>query len=71
VAGLRRNDFGLLDRGKPQKIPFLVDVRDRRAKNRGGLAAGAGVSNRNGDRVNIPPSVAVILLDLLNTAFDD
>jgi hypothetical protein len=28
-------------------------------------------SNRNGDRVNIPPSVTVILLDLLNTAFDD
>lgn len=77
VTGLTRDDFILLDRGKPQEIAVFSSAADAR------IAAPAGVSttpaaplpagsfSNRVDRAGRPVAGAtVILLDLLNTDFD-
>jgi len=68
VTGLTKEDFTILDNGKPQLINVLSVSTSERSKPKEGLPAlPAGViSNRDGKEV--PRSATVILFDRLNTA---
>ncbi|HLH30087.1 MAG TPA: VWA domain-containing protein [Terriglobia bacterium] len=68
IAGLTKDDFTLLDNGKPQRVEvFSVSTaeRSRQKPDKPPLPAGV-VSNRNGEQA--PASATVILFDRLNTA---
>jgi VWFA-related protein len=67
VADLKREDFTLLEEGKPQKIAFFA-VQKSGKLNTAPLKLPENVfSNRFGDRADVPQSVTAILIDSLNT----
>lgn len=71
AEGLSKDDFTILEKGRPQKIAFFQMVRANK------IAAPASklpqniFSNHFGDKANVPSSVTVILLDSLNTEWSD
>lgn len=75
VTGLKKEDFTLLDGGQPQHIAFFSEQATRV------FTAGAPgappapppntFSNRFEEKTGVPTSVTVILLDALNTHFND
>jgi VWFA-related protein len=68
VTGLTRDDFTLLDQGKPQ--PIVIFGRDRIA-GPGQLVPPPGfTSNRTDDRGQPLESATVVLVDLLNTPWE-
>ncbi len=69
VTGLAPDDFTVLDEGKPQEI-FSFDVTAARDAKPAALPPGA-VSNRGGATAAYPANATVILLDRLNTAWQD
>jgi len=71
ASDLRQDDFTVWDRGKPQKIAFFSIYDSERSRTASASQPANVFSNRSADGVNIPPSVTVVLLDVLNTAFDD
>jgi VWFA-related protein len=76
VTGLTKDDFRILDNGKPQDIAtFSVRSSTSQGKANSGNAAEplpAGmVSNRVSSRGEEPVAATVILLDRLNTAVED
>lgn len=78
VANLTRDDFTLLDQGKPQKILGFTQTLVPAATVGAATAAVAAVplpphiySNRPETRPSIPANTTVILLDALNTQMND
>ncbi len=71
VADLRQDDFTLLDRGRPQKIAFFSMYSEDAARTASVSRPANLFSNRSGDDVNIPPSVTIVLMDVLNTHVED
>jgi VWFA-related protein len=83
VAGLTKDDFTILDEGRPQQIASFTEVKFDPASTPQRAAApppaigetgatGAAAktySNRRGFNADTPSSVTVILLDALNTPF--
>ncbi len=74
ITGLTREDFEISDQGHPQKLAFfsLQDnttvVADHAAEQPPAVPPGSHLfSNRLRERTGVPPSVTVILLDLINT----
>ncbi|MGH9614952.1 MAG: VWA domain-containing protein, partial [Bryobacteraceae bacterium] len=71
VGGLTKNDFTVLDRGKPQKIAvFNVLTAGRSAPEASPLPEGA-VSNRLNSHGEEPAGATVVLWDKLNTDTQD
>ena len=73
VTGLTKDDFVVLDRGKPQQIQFFAEEASGvlpPQKDQKPLPANV-FSNKLEHRSNAPTAVSVILLDLLNTKFQD
>src|SRR5262245_35784911 len=71
VADLRKEDFTILDNGKPQRID-LFDVYDARTQKQvslGAMPRGVASNIRNADG-EIPKSATVILFDMLNSSND-
>lgn len=69
AAGLTKDDFVLLDNGRPQKIAlFLINAGPRKEASLAPLASGA-VSNRIGDD-DTAASATVLLIDQKNTPWD-
>ncbi len=73
VTGLTKDDFVVLDRGKPQQIQFFSEEAY------GALPPGKDqkplpvnvFSNKLEHRSNAPAAITVILLDMLNTKFEN
>ena len=71
VTGLTKNDFRILDNGKPQSIATF-SVRSSASKTKTAEPLPAGVfSNRTSRTGEEPVAATVILLDRLNTAVED
>jgi VWFA-related protein len=75
VAGLKQDDFALYDQGQPQQIAFFSE-HSSIADTAGATAAAPPLppdmfTNRIAEKPGVPPSVTVILLDLLNTHSSD
>jgi len=71
VADLRKEDFTLLDNGKPQRIDLFVLSDTRTPKQVGPMAMPSGtVSNIWNTAGEIPRSATVILFDMMNTSND-
>ena len=72
VTGLTKNDFRILDNGKPQSIATF-SVRSSSSNSPGNLAPlpSGTISNRVSRRGEEPVAATVILLDRLNTAVED
>ena len=78
VRGLTRDDFTLLDSGKPQSISFFAEETNELMAPAGAqsaalaeTAASHTFSNRFEEKTGVPTSVTVILIDYLNTHFTD
>jgi VWFA-related protein len=76
VKGLTKDDFTLLDGGHPQRISYFAEEATRIMNPSGldspGLAAAPNLfTNRYEEKTGVPTSVTVILLDALNTHFND
>jgi VWFA-related protein len=71
VADLRKEDFTVLDNGKPQRIDLFVvsDARTEKQSSIGPRPPGV-VSNLRNAAGEIPKSATVILLDLMNSSND-
>lgn len=70
AAGLTKDDFVLLDNGRPQKIAlFSVKAGPRNGVSPAALAPGT-VSNRITDDGEAPDSATVLLIDQKNTPWD-
>jgi VWFA-related protein len=79
VTGLTKDDFRILDNGKPQSIATF-SVRSSATSNKGVIDKGTAdptplppgmISNRVSRRGEEPVAATVILLDRLNTAVED
>ncbi|MEP7354245.1 MAG: VWA domain-containing protein [Acidobacteriota bacterium] len=70
VKGLTKEDFTVLDNGKPQRISSFSIKEGRASTKLRPMAAGA-VSNRINSLGEEPASVTVVLWDTLNTDLDD
>ena len=71
LADLRKEDFTLLDNGKPQRIDLFVLSDTRTPKQAGLMAMPSGtVSNIWNTAGEIPGSATVILFDLMNSSND-
>jgi VWFA-related protein len=71
VADLNRDDFTVLDNGKPQKIA-VFSIRSSRSSGAAVAPLPQGVvSNRLGTRDQEPAGATVVLFDTLNTAGGD
>jgi len=71
VANLRKEDFSLLDNGKPQKIA-VFSVRSARSSVASAVPLPAGAaSNRLNSRGETPASATILLIDRLNTPISD
>lgn len=71
VSGLKKEDFLLFDKGQPEQIAlFSAQTTEDRTQPASALPANT-FSNRIEERTNAPTSVTVILLDELNTRFQD
>jgi VWFA-related protein len=78
VRGLTKDDFTLLDSGKPQSISFFAEETNELMAPAGTQssalvqpAASHTFSNRFEEKIGVPTSVTVILIDYLNTHFTD
>jgi VWFA-related protein len=71
VSGLTKNDFFLTDRGRPQTISVFSAESTRESPLREHPLPPNTFSNRASERHNSSPSVTVVLLDKLNTRFED
>ncbi len=77
VTGLKKEDFALYDQGQPQEIAFFSELSNTAAANSTGGATAASAlppdmfTNRIAQKPGVPPSVTVILLDMLNTHSGD
>ena len=77
VRGLNKDDFVLLDNGKPQNIAlFSNETMEGHSSNSTELASAAALppdvfGNRVHHHEEVPGSVTVILFDALNTSFKD
>jgi VWFA-related protein len=74
IAGLKQEDFALFDQGQPQQIAFFSEHSS--SADASGAAAAPLLppdmfTNRMAEKPGVPPSVTVILLDLLNTHSSD
>jgi len=71
VADLKKEDFTITEKGKPQEIAFFsVESLDKLPAAPPKLPPHI-FSNQLAQREGVPPSVTVILLDSLNTSFTD
>jgi VWFA-related protein len=71
VSDLKKEDFAVTERGKPQSISFFaMESTDNRAAPPAPLPPHI-FSNVMGRQAGVPTSITVILLDLLNTSFSD
>ena len=71
VTGLTKNDFRILDNGKPQSIATF-SVRSNAAKSKTTTPLPSGTTSNRVSRTGEEPVAAtVILLDRLNTAVED
>ena len=66
VAGLKKEDFSLLDEGSPQQISLFSVTTQHSSKQATPLPAGT-VSNRLSRLGEAPASATVLLIDRLNT----
>lgn len=72
VSDLTKNDFVLTDRGRPQTISVFSVESISESKGRDELPLPQNTfSNRQSERRNAASSVTVVLLDRLNTRFED
>jgi VWFA-related protein len=71
VEGLTKGDFTVLEKGKPQRIAFFNVVKSNQRATRNVQLPQNVFSNRFGDKASAPASVTVILLDSLNTKWED
>jgi VWFA-related protein len=71
VADLTRDDFVLLEQGKEQPIRIFSVESSRSLPTRAEPLPADTFSNRLEHRTGVPTSVTVILLDGLNTRFED
>lgn len=76
VTGLTKDDFTLLDEGHPQRISYFAEEATRimnpaKPTGPGGTLAPNLFTNRYEEKTGVPTSVTVILLDALNTHFND
>ncbi|MFZ0819906.1 MAG: VWA domain-containing protein [Candidatus Acidiferrales bacterium] len=78
VMGLTKEDFEILDQGRPQHISFFSLQENTTVSTERAAAAAPVVppgmhlfSNRLQERTGVPPNVTVILLDALNTRGND
>ena len=78
VTGLAKDDFSLTDSGKPQTISYFAEETNQvlsaatlQAASAAGKPASRVFSNRFEERVGVPTSVTVILVDYLNTHITD
>lgn len=78
VTGLTKDDFSLLDSGKPQSISFFAEetnqLSNAPAMQTAALTTappGHTFSNRFDEKAGVPTSVTVILIDYLNTHVTD
>jgi VWFA-related protein len=74
VRGLKKEDFTLYDQGEPQDIAMFSEESSeaRPASTIAAAPAESNVfSNRVEQRTGAPPTVTVILIDELNTQFND
>jgi VWFA-related protein len=71
VADLRKDDFTVLDNGKPQRIDVFVmsDARTQKQVSIGAMPPGVASNIRNAAG-EIPKSATVILFDMLNSSND-
>jgi VWFA-related protein len=71
VEGLTKNDFTLYDDGKPQDISFFSAQSNKALSGKAHPLPPGTFSNRLEQKAEVPSSVTVILLDGLNTHFED
>ena len=71
VTDLRKEDFTLTERGKPQPIAFLSMESADRPPTPPAASSPNIFSNVFAERSGVPTSITVILLDLLNTRWAD
>lgn len=71
VGGLSRDDFELLDQGKPQQIHFFSEQSNRTPPAARKPLPANMFSNRPEYRYDVPTSVTVVLFDWLNAQFED
>lgn len=71
LTGLQQEDFLLFDRGEPQQVALFSMYSTGHGARGGPPAPPNTFSNRVEERSNAPTSVTVILLDELNTRFQD
>ncbi len=71
VADLRRDEFTVLDRGKPQKIAFFSMYAGDTARPATEQRPANVYSNRAINGADAPSGATIVLLDGLNTAFED
>ncbi len=67
VAGLTKDDFTLLDNGKPQKIAVFAVRSARMPEVKAAPLPPGAVSNRYNGRGEIPSSATILLIDRQNT----
>jgi VWFA-related protein len=71
VTDLKKEDFTITERGKPQTIGFFaVEAVDKRAAPQPALPPHF-FTNVVAQQAGVPTSVTVVLLDMLNTSFAD
>jgi VWFA-related protein len=71
VTDLKKEDFTLLERGKPQSISFFaMESADKLSRPAASLPPHI-FSNVFAERAGVPTSITVVLLDLLNTSWVD
>src|SRR5260370_14438383 len=72
VAGLTKTDFTLYEKGKERKIAFFSVLQGNKPlKLPGGAQLPANIFSNRVKRGESPTSATVILLDALNTKFED
>ena len=71
VTDLKKEDFTVLERGKPQSISFFaMESADKLSRPAASLPPHI-FSNVFAERAGVPTSITVVLLDLLNTSWVD
>jgi VWFA-related protein len=72
VTDLKKEDFTITERGKPQPISFFtMESADRRSATATAPLPPHVFSNVFAERAGVPTSITVVLLDLLNTSWAD
>lgn len=72
IVDLKKEDFTIAERGKPQTITFFsMETADRPASPAAGALPPHVFTNMVAQQSGVPTSVTVVLLDLLNTSLID